>query len=291
MSAMTRNGSAAQKPIPAAAGIGLRAEHYDTFLTERPTVAWLEVHSENYFGAGGRPLQVLESVRRDYPVSFHGVGLSLGSTDPLNRGHLERLAALVDRFQPGLVSEHLSWSSVAGRYFNDLLPLPYTEEALAHMVARVRQVQERLGRTLLVENPSTYLEFVDSAIPEPEFLAELSRRSGCRLLLDVNNVHVNCTNHGWDAIDYLNRIPPHTVAEIHLAGHTRRELPDGVLLIDTHNAPVSAGVWELYRHALGLWGTRPTLIEWDRDLPSLNVLLAEAGRAATIMETGHAVAS
>lgn len=272
-------------PIPARAGIGLRAEHYREVVTTRPAVAWFEVHSENYFGAGGPPHYYLERVRRDYPLSLHGVGLSLGSADALNRNHLEKLKALVARYEPGLVSDHLSWSAVDGRYLNDLLPLPYTEETLRHVAARVDEAQEYLGRELLIENPSSYLEYRHSDIAEAQFLAELAARSGCGLLLDVNNVYVSAANHDFDARGYLRAIPAARVREIHLAGHTVNRYDDGEILIDTHNARVCDAVWALYREALTRLGPVPTLIEWDTDLPALAVLLDEARRADAIRET------
>lgn len=275
------------RPVPPRAGIGLRAEHYQAVLDQRPQVAWFEVHPENYFGAGGEPLRVLEAVRERYPLSLHGVGLSIGSTDPLDADHLARLKALIQRFQPGLVSEHLSWSSVNGQYFNDLLPLPYTEECLAHVSARVRQVQDYLGRPLLLENPSTYLQFADSVIPEAVFLAELAARTGCGILLDVNNVYVQARNHGLDAHAYLDAIPAGHVHEVHLAGHTERVFDDGRLLIDTHDQPVSEAVWRLYRRLIERIGPRPTLIEWDSALPALSVLQAEAARAEAVLEDAH----
>lgn len=263
-------------------GIGLRAEHYEAVLAQPPAVGFLEVHSENYFGAGGQPLRVLDAVRRDFPISVHGIGLSLGSTDPLNVGHLCKLKSLIDRVEPVLVSEHLSWSSIGGRYLNDLLPLPYTEEALAHVVDRIGQVQEFLGRRVLIENPSTYLQFEHSRIPEWEFLTETVQRSGCGLLLDVNNVYVSSVNHGFSAGTYIDAVPAGPVEEIHLAGHTRRQF-DGVdLLIDTHNRPVAEPVWELYARAVERTGFVPTLIEWDSELPALATLVAEARRADSI---------
>ncbi|MBA1148635.1 DUF692 domain-containing protein [Ectothiorhodospiraceae bacterium WFHF3C12] len=271
------------RPIPATAGIGLRAPHFDQVLRERPAAGWFEVHSENFFGAGGRPHEVLEAVRRDYAVSFHGVGLSLGSTDPLNRDHLARLRQLVSHYQPGLVSEHVAWSSFDGVYANDLLPLPYTEEALAHLCQRVDAVQEHLGRRILMENPSTYLAFTDSVIPEAEFLDALAARTGCGLILDLNNLYVNACNHGWDTGAYLARLDGRAVGEFHLAGHTRRAFEDGEVLIDTHNAPVCPAVWALFEQAVSLWGPRPALIEWDSDLPEFRVLQAEAAQAGEIM--------
>lgn len=262
----------------------MRAEHYREVVATRPTVAWLEVHSENYFGEGGAPHYYLEQVRRHYPLSLHGVGLSLGSADDLNRTHLEKLKALIQRYEPGLVSDHLSWSSVDGNYLNDLLPLPYTEETLRHVTERVTQAQEFLGREILIENPSSYLQYRHSDMGEAEFLAELSARSGCGILLDVNNVYVSASNHGFDAQAYLRTMPPARVREIHLAGHTVNRYPEGEMLIDTHSARVCEAVWELYRDALVHVGPVPTLIEWDTDLPALSVLVDEAHRAETIQE-------
>jgi len=277
--------------IPARAGIGLRAEHYDAVLETRPSVGWLEVHSENYFGAGGKPLDYLERIRARYPLSLHGVGLSIGSTDPLDQRHLAKLKELIRRFEPALVSEHLSWSSVGGRHFNDLLPLPYTEEALYHMVRRVAQVQDALGRPILIENPSSYLQYVESAIPEWEFLVELAERTGCGVLMDVNNIYVSARNHGFDASAYLRAIPRHLVREIHLAGFTVNRFDGGEILIDTHNQPVWPAVWALYRQAVRRFGPVPTLIEWDTDLPELAVLVDEARRADAILEECHARAA
>ncbi len=278
-------------PIPARAGIGLRAAHYRDVIEQQPAIGWLEVHSENYFGGGGKPLHYLETVRADYPLSLHGVGLSLGSTDPLNFGHLAQLKKLIRRVEPGLVSEHLSWSSVDWRYFNDLLPLPYTVESLAHVSERVARVQDYLGRQILVENISSYLQYAESTLPEAEFLAELARRSGCGILLDVNNVYVSACNHGFDAETYLANIPRERVQEMHLAGFTRKQFDDGEILIDTHNRPVAPDVWRLYETAVRRFGCVPTLIEWDSDLPALAVLLEEANKADTILEETHALAA
>lgn len=253
-------------------------------LETLPKLGWLEIHSENYFGAGGAPHRFLSALRAHYPLSLHGVGLSIGSTDPLSTQYLDALRTLIERYCPGLVSDHLSWGSVDGRYFNDLLPLPYTEESLDHVANRVAQVQEHLRLQLLVENPSTYLRFVDSTIPEAEFLSALARRSGCALLLDVNNVYVSARNHGFDPHRYLRAIEPEAVAEIHLAGFTRKRFDDGEILIDTHNRPVCPAVWVLYAAALKRFGPIPTLIEWDTDLPSLGVLVEEAHRAQRLLE-------
>ncbi len=267
----------------AAAGIGLRAPHYAELLARRPRLAFLEVHAENFFGAGGQPLAWLERFRAHYEFSVHGVGLSLGSVDPLDEGHLARLEALVRRIEPILVSEHLCWSSFGRRHSNDLLPLPYTEEALVHVVARIGQVQERLRRPLLVENISTYVQHPCAQMPEWEFLAEAARRSGCRILLDVNNVWVNAVNHGFDPRGYIDAIDPAHVAEFHLAGF--EATPAG--LVDTHGARVSEDVWGLYEHALARIGRRPTLVEWDTDLPGLDVLLSEAARAGRCAAAIH----
>ena len=260
---------------PSGAGIGLRAPHYAEVSRRRPDLAFIEVHSENFFGAGGPALEWLEHFRDAYPLSLHGVGLSLGSVDALDERHLACLEGLVRRFEPVFVSEHLSWSSVDGRHANDLLPLPFTTEALEHVVSRIGQVQERLKRRILVENVSSYAEFEASTWCEWDFVAEAVRRSGCGLLLDLNNVWVNSRNDGFDPLDYLGAIEPDGVEEFHLAGFERV----GNLLVDTHAAPVSEEVWALYRLAVARFGRKPTLVEWDANLPSLDVLLAEAARA------------
>jgi uncharacterized protein (UPF0276 family) len=271
--------------VPSTAGIGLRAPHYRELLDTRSAVGWLEVHSENFFGEGGQPHWFLERLRAHYPLSLHGVGLGLGSVDPLDGVHLDKLERMIARYQPGLVSEHLCWSAAGGRHVNDLLPLPYTEEALAHVCARVHRVQERLRRQMLVENVSSYLRFRHSTIPEWEFLAEVIRRTGCGLLLDVNNVYVSATNHGFDAREYLAAMPAAAVQEIHLAGF--ETTPD--LLIDTHGRAVADPVWTLCRETLARIGPRPTLIEWDTDIPSLSVLVAEAGKADALLGDTHAI--
>lgn len=259
----------------ASAGIGLRAPHYAALHARRPPLGFLEVHAENFFGAGGQPRAWLERFRTHYEISIHGVGLSLGSLDPLDEPHLARLAELVGRVEPVLVSEHLCWSSFGARHANDLLPLPYSREALDHVVARIGRVQERLGRQLLVENISTYVQHPHAEMTEWEFVGEAARRSGCRILLDVNNVWVNAANHGFDPRRYIASIDPAQVGEFHLAGF--EATPER--LLDTHGAPVSEDVWNLYDHALACIGPRPTLVEWDTDIPALDVLLAEAARA------------
>ena len=281
----------APKPIPVRTGIGLRAPHRRELLERRPAAAWLEVHSENYFAEGGRAVAELDALRRDYPLSLHGVGLSLGSADPLNDDHLSRLKRVVERYAPALVSEHLCWVSYGDAYLHDLLPLPYTEEALTHVVLRIQAVQEQLGRQILIENVSSYLEFEHSAMPEWEFLREVAARSGCGILLDVNNVYVSAVNHGFDAHAYLAAVPADAVQEIHLAGHTRREVEGVELLLDTHDQQVAEPVWALYRHALALTGPKPTLIEWDSALPTLDILLDEARKADEQLEARHAAAA
>ncbi len=275
---------AARSTIPARAGIGLRSLHHRDALISPVQVGWLEVHSENYFGAGGVPLRDLETLRVDYPISLHGVGMSLGSVDDLDRQHLKQLKDLIQRIEPGLVSEHLSWSSFGGKYLNDLVPIPYTEETLAFLVARVAWVQEYLGREILIENPSSYLEYQFSTLSEAEFINELARRSGCGILLDVNNVYVSCSNHGWNALDYLQAIKAEKVGEIHLAGHSVNRVGEKQILIDTHDGPVCAAVWQLYQTTLQLLGSRPTLIEWDAALPSWQTLIAEAETAGIYLE-------
>ncbi len=278
-------------PIPrsigAVAGVGLRTPHVRQVLAERPRIALLEVHSENYYADGGTALAALDRIRADYPLSLHGVGMSLGSTDSLDTTHLAKLRRLVDRCAPHLVSEHLCWSGAGGRHLNDLLPLPYTEEALAHVCRRVAQVQDFLGRELAVENVSSYLAFADATIPEWEFVAAVARRTGCKLLVDVNNIYVNATNHGFDADTYLAAMPVEAIAEIHLAGFD----DTGSCLIDTHGAPVAPDVWALYGRAIARYGPRPTLIEWDVDIPPLDTLLAEAAKAQSVLDARDAIAA
>ena len=259
-------------------GVGLRPKHYRQFLEGSPEVAWVEAISENFMGIGGRPLAVLERARRDRPVVLHGVSLAIGSVEPLDDTYLRELSALIDRVQPAMVSDHLSWGRAHGRYAHDLLPLPTTAESLAHVVERVKRVQGRLGRQLLLENPSTYLTWRSSTIPEAEFLATVAEQADCGLLLDVNNVYVSARNHGFDPVAYLDTIPVERVGQFHLAGHQDR----GDLVIDTHEGHVAEAVWELYRHAVARFGDVPTLIEWDEGVPDLDTLLAESRRAETI---------
>ncbi len=270
-------------PIPAAAGIGLRFQHHRVVADGRPQVAWLEVHTENYMG-GGVPLDFLERIRRDYPISLHGVGLSLGSVDGLDPDHLDRVAAVAERVEPGLVSEHLSWSMGEGAYLADLLPLPMTEEALDTVCANVRRFQDRLRRRVLVENPSSYLRFGHSTIPEWEFIAAVAARTGCGILCDVNNIYVSASNHGWDPLVYLDALAPESIGEIHLAGHSFKTLANGATIrIDDHGSAVIPEVWDLYGEAIARFGAVPTLIERDNNIPALEELVAEADHAAAIL--------
>jgi uncharacterized protein (UPF0276 family) len=269
------------EPAVLRAGIGLRSAHVAEVMATRPAIPWFEVHAENYFG-GGAAVRRLEAVRRDYPIAVHGVGLSLGSADGLDERHLARLASLVQRIDPVLVSEHLSWSLSGGAYLNHLLPLPYTTETLDLVCRHVERVQAVLGRGVLIENPSSYLRFRASTIPEPAFLAELARRTGCGLLLDVNNLYVSGRNLGWDPVGYLAALPATAVGEIHLAGHTANDADGRIVLIDEHGSRVGESVWELYAAALACVGSAPTLIEWDTNLPALDVLREEARHADTL---------
>ena len=269
------------------AGIGLRTPHVKQVLAERPRIGWLEVHSENYYADGGTALAALGRIRADYPLSLHGVGMSLGSTDALDATHVAKLKRLIDRCDPVLVSEHLCWSAAGGRHLNDLLPLPCTEEALAHVCRRVSELQDRIGRRIAVENVSSYAGFDADTIPEREFVAGVVRRTGCQLLLDVNNVYVNAINHGFDPDAYLAAMPADAIVEIHLAGFDAC----GPCLIDTHGAPVAPDVWSLYARAIARYGPRPTLIEWDVDIPPLEALLAEAATAQSMLEASDALAA
>jgi uncharacterized protein (UPF0276 family) len=268
---------------PARAGIGLRAPHVAEIVATRPELGWLEVHAENYM-SGAPALQRLEGLRRDYPVSLHGVGLSLGSAAGIDAAHLERLRRLASRLEPCLVSEHLSWSVADGAYLNHLLPLPYTEESLAIVATSVTRAQDRLGYRVLVENPSSYLRFAHSSIPEAEFLADLTRRTGCGVLLDVNNLFVSAANIGLEPLAYLDALPAEAVGEIHLAGHAENDADGFTVLIDDHGSRVRPGVWALYETALSRFGPVPTLIEWDTDIPALAVLLDEAAAADSLLQ-------
>jgi uncharacterized protein len=265
------------------AGIGLRTPHYRDFLERQPAARWLEVHSENFFGSGGYDLDVLRRVRADYPISLHGVGLAIGSAEPDVADHVGRLKRLVDEIEPVLVSEHLCWGRALGRHFNDLLPIPYVEEALDLVATRIAHLQDVLRRQVLVENVSSYLRFRADRIPEGEFIAHLVARTGCGVLLDVNNLYVNERNHGDDPASFMDAIPRGAVAEIHLAGHLVTE----DCVIDTHGDRVAEPVWALYEAALARFGPASTLIEWDADVPPLATLLDEARRAGDLMAEAH----
>ncbi|MGE0281647.1 MAG: DUF692 domain-containing protein [Rhizobiaceae bacterium] len=262
-------------PIPNAAGIGLRSRHVAEILTRRPTIGWLEVHAENYMG-DGPAVAALELLRERYPLSVHGVGLSLGSAGGVDRDHLDRLRKVCLRFQPDLVSEHLAWSIADGAFLNDLLPLRYDNEALAIVARNIKQVQDVLKRKILIENLSAYIAFSGSTMSEAEFLAELVDRTGCGLLLDVNNVYVSAHNLDLDAKSFIDTLPVEAIGEIHLAGHAVNEVGDDTVLIDNHGSMVPPTVWSLYGYALERIGARPTLIEWDSEVPELDVLLGEA---------------
>ena len=266
-------------------GASLKPEHLRAIHADPAPVGFFEVHAENYMGAGGPPHAALSEIRERWPVSLHGVCMSIGGREPLDKEHLRRFKSLVDRYQPALVSEHLAWSTHDTTYYNDLLPLPYTPATLAHVAGHVDEMQEAIGRPILLENPSTYLLFKESTLTETEFLRELVRRTGCGLLLDVNNVFVSATNHGYSAMEYLGDFPLEHVGEIHLAGHAEQEDDEGEpLLIDSHDGPVADAVWKLYDIVIGQCGPIPTLIEWDSNIPEWQVLKIEAAAAQAILD-------
>jgi uncharacterized protein (UPF0276 family) len=270
-----------KRALPPGCGIGLRKEHFDTVLGERPEVPFFEVITENFLVDGGRPLEVLDRIRRDYPIALHGVSMSLGSAEPLDPGYLRRLKALVGRVEPSVVSDHLCWTGVGGHNSHDLLPLPRTEEAARATARKIRRAQEALGRRILIENISSYVEFEASAMSEAEFLKAIVEEADCGILLDVNNLYVNARNHGVDAVQFLDRLPAGRVGQMHLAGHEDH----GELVIDTHDHPVADAVWALYRSAVERFGAVPTLIEWDAKIPPFEVVLEEAGRAEALQRT------
>lgn len=284
MPGRTEPAPASRAPIPARAGIGLRSQHHSAVLTASPAPAWIEAHTENYFHAGGPAVRALERARSLYPLSLHGVGLGLGSVDPIDHGHLMNVRRAVQRFEPALVSEHACWGHSDGEHFNDLLPLPYTEEAVEHLAGRVREVQDCLGRQILLENLSAYVSFANAQLSEGEFLAAVVERSGCGLLLDVNNAYVNAANLGLDLEQFFAALPTHAVQEIHLAGHSRRRVGARDLLLDDHGSAVCDEVWALYESTLRRFGPVPTLIEWDNDVPPLETLVAEATRANDVLD-------
>jgi len=274
-------------PIPARAGIGLRSVHHAALLAEKPAVGFVEAHTENYFHEGGAAVRALLRARANYALSLHGVGLGLGSVDGVDREHLGRVKQAIARFEPALVSEHACWGQARGEHFNDLLPLPCTEEAARLLARQVRETQDFLGRQLLIENVSAYVAFEHSPLPEWEFLAEVVTRSGCALLLDVNNIFVNANNLGIDARAYIAGLPVGSVREFHVAGHAR----NGNVLIDDHGSQVCAEVWELLRLAVARFGPLPTLVEWDNEIPTLATLVAESRKADDILRERHGLAA
>jgi len=278
-------------PIGGRAGTSFKPEHLPAILAEGKQRGFFEVHAENYMGAGGPPHRALETLRRDHPLSLHGVCMSIGGPQPLDRAHLARFRGLVARYQPALVSEHLAWSTHDGTYFNDLLPLPYTEATLRHVCDHIDQVQEAVRRPILLENPSTYLAFAESTMSETDFIRNVVERTGCGLLLDVNNVFVSATNHGFSALEYLSDFPLVHVGEIHLAGHAEQSDDEGdLLLIDSHDRPVADVVWELFEIVVKRLGPSPTLIEWDSQIPAWPVLKAEAAAAQGILDRHQGIA-
>lgn len=274
--------------LPAMPGVGFKPEHFAAIRKAAAGIGFFEVHAENYLGAGGLPHAQLAAIRADHPLSIHGVGLSIGGARGLDKDHLERVRLLCDRYEPDSFSEHLAWSSHGAEYLNDLLPLPYTDETLTLVCDHVDAVQSVLRRRMLLENPASYLCFAQSTIPETAFLAEVACRTGCGLLLDVNNVFVSCSNHRTDPRAWLAAFPLHLAGEVHLGGHDAEDLPSGPLLIDSHGAAVADPVWALYAEVIALAGPLPTLVEWDNNLPDWPVLAAEAARAGVILASGGA---
>ncbi|MBR0711641.1 MULTISPECIES: MNIO family bufferin maturase [Bradyrhizobium] len=272
-------------PLGGVAGTSFKPEHLPAILEAGPQAGFFEVHAENYMGAGGAPHRALEAIRRDHPLSLHGVCMSIGGPQPLDKTHLARFRSLVARYQPALVSEHLAWSTHETSFFNDLLPLPYTEATLASVCDHIDEVQEAIHRPLLLENPSTYVTFRQSTMSETDFIRAITARTGCGLLLDINNVFVSATNHGYSALDYLADFPLARVGEIHLAGHAEQTDDDGnLLLIDSHDGPVADAVWKLYEIIIARRGPVPTLIEWDSKIPEWPILRAEAAAAQAILD-------
>ncbi|MGC8536364.1 MAG: DUF692 domain-containing protein [Rhizomicrobium sp.] len=275
--------------MPPRAGVGLKAQHYRQVIEHACDIGFFEVHAENYMGAGGPPHRYLQAVRERYPLSLHGVGLSIGKAGPLDLSHLGRLKELIARYQPDLFSEHLAWSSHGTDFYNDLLPVPYTRQTLEHICGHIDEVQEALARQILLENPSTYVGFAQSTYSEPQFIAEVAKRTGCGLLFDVNNVHVSCTNQNWDVARYIADYPLDLVQEIHLAGHKPDADEQGRdLLIDSHDRAVSTTIWQLYTEIIDITGALPTLIEWDNDVPEWQILAQEAQFAEAILQAPQA---
>lgn len=263
-------------------GIGLRHPYYQEVLDTSPDVGWLEVHPENFFG-GGAPRHFLAESRRKYPLSLHAVGLSLGSDQPVDENHLRQFKELIDEFEPFNVSDHVSWSASGNAHLGDLLPLPYTQETLDRLCRNIEQTQEYFGRSILVENPSTYVAFAENEMSEYEFMNCAANMTGCGILLDINNIFVQAFNHGYDGFEYIDNIDASKVGELHLAGHTENKAGNSIILVDTHNRPVRTEVWDLYKHTVQRLGPIPTLIEWDQDFPGLDELVAEAHKARDII--------
>ncbi|WP_082407207.1 DUF692 domain-containing protein [Mesorhizobium sp. 1M-11] len=277
-------------PVAGLAGTSFKHEHLPAILADGKPTGFFEIHAENHMGAGGQPHRALETIRRDNPVSLHGVCMSLGAPQPLDKAHLERFQSLVERYEPALVSEHLAWSTHETAYYNDLLPLPYTEATLARVCEHIDEVQETIGRPMLLENPSTYVIFRESTMNETEFIRAVAQRTGCGLLLDINNVFVSATNHGFSALEYLSDFALSRVGEIHLAGHAEQADDEGdLLLIDSHDGPVADAVWKLFEIVIGKCGPIPTLIEWDSNIPDWPILKAEASAAQAILDRHQAV--
>jgi len=270
--------------IPARAGVGLRSAHQTTIIETVPKIAWLEAHTEYFVAASDAQREVLDAIRRDYPLSLHGMGLSLGSADPLDTRLIDTIKIVLERFEPGFVSDHLAWSSIDGKHLHDLLPLPYTAKVLSHVTKRIARCQDLLGRQILIENVASYFEFADSDMLEWEFLANVAAAADCGILLDLNNIFVNAYNHAFDAHAYIDAVPASRVKEFHLAGHQRNRNGGREVLLDTHDRSVDREVWTLYRYAVQRIGPRPTVIEWDADLPDLDALLAEAAKAQAVLD-------
>ncbi len=271
-------------PLPARAGVGLKPEHVADILQLKANIGFFEVHAENYMGAGGLPHAQLTAIRENYPLSLHGVGMSIGGETPLSIDHLARFKALVNRYQPGMVSEHLAWSTHDDIFYNDLLPAPYTDETLQRVCEHVNQMQEYLGRQILIENPSTYIAFAQSTWLEVDFMSQIAERTGCGLLFDVNNVFVSATNHGYSPQEYIRAYPLDKVQELHLAGHAHdKDDAQRPLLIDSHDCLISNEVWELYKLTISLTGPLPSLVEWDSEIPEWPILAAQAGEADKII--------
>ncbi|WP_250656242.1 DUF692 domain-containing protein [Alkalimarinus coralli] len=268
------------------AGVGLRSIHYQTILETLPDIPWFEALTDNYMGNGGLPLQYLEQIREHYPITFHGVGLSLGSLDPLDQGYIKKLKHLINRFKPQWVSDHLCWSSYDGIHGNDLFPMPYSEEALKHMANRIMQVQDALGQRIMVENVSSYVTYQSDEMTEWAFLAEVAKQADCDLLCDVNNIYVSAQNHQFDPLEYLEALPHERIREIHLAGYE----DEGTHLLDTHGSAIHDPVWSLYKQVIEMIGPTATLVEWDTNIPSFDVLYSEAKKAAHILEQYHVAA-